>query len=148
MCAVCASLIPIRRKAYFFQFFQLFHHAHTHVPTPARTHARPDARRRPRPFYVGIFERLTFPTIHFFTKKDIYNKGTIQETPQKLRANIVLNNKEDPMHETTNTCSCDCGVRENGAEHCACQRLRVLCDEVVKQRVVPWTWSLLCVPMK
>ena len=25
--------------------------------------------------------------------------------------NIVLNNKDDPMHDTTNTCSCDCGVR-------------------------------------
>ena len=23
----------------------------------------------------------------------------------------MLNNKEAPMHDTTNTCSCDCGVR-------------------------------------
>ena len=35
-----------------------------------------------------------------------------------------------------------------GAEHCACQWLRVPCDDVVKKRVVPWTWSLLYVPMK
>ena len=31
---------------------------------------------------------------------------------KKLRVKIVLNNKEDPMHDSTNTCSCDCGVRE------------------------------------
>ena len=31
--------------------------------------------------------------------------------PLPLRVNIVLNNKEAPMHDTTNTCSCDCGVR-------------------------------------
>ena len=29
----------------------------------------------------------------------------------KLRANIVLNNEEAPMHDTTNTCSYDCEVR-------------------------------------
>ena len=28
-----------------------------------------------------------------------------------MRVNTVLNNKEDPMHDTTNTSSCDCGVR-------------------------------------
>ena len=32
-----------------------------------------------------------------------------------------------------------------GAEHCACQRLLVPCDGVVKQRVVRWTWvTSLC----
>ena len=28
-----------------------------------------------------------------------------------LRVNIVLNKKKDPMHDTTNIGSCDCGVR-------------------------------------
>ena len=29
----------------------------------------------------------------------------------KLKVIIVLNNKEAPTHDTTDTCSCDCGVR-------------------------------------
>ena len=36
---------------------------------------------------------------------------TPKNTKTKLRVNVVLNNKEDPMHDTTNTCSSDCGVR-------------------------------------
>ena len=36
----------------------------------------------------------------------------------------------------------------DGAEHFVCQWLRVACDEVVKQCVARWTWSLLHVPMK
>ena len=34
-----------------------------------------------------------------------------KDKQKKLRVNIVLNNKDDPMDDTTNTCSCDCGVR-------------------------------------
>ena len=40
-----------------------------------------------------------------------FNEGTIQKTTKKLRVNIVLNHTEDAMHDTTNTCSCDSGVR-------------------------------------
>ena len=32
-----------------------------------------------------------------------------KNTKKKLRVNVVLNNKEAPMHDTTNTCSCDYG---------------------------------------
>ena len=48
----------------------------------------------------------------FFKFLDIEKKGTApKNTNQSLRVNIVLNNKEDPMHDATDTCSCDCGVR-------------------------------------
>ena len=35
-------------------------HARTHVPTTTRVRAPTNARRRPRPFYVGIFEKLRY----------------------------------------------------------------------------------------
>ena len=70
VCAVFASSIPIRRKAYFFNF--------------------------------SIFEK----TIETFKRKELPTK-----IPPKLRVNVVLNKEEAPMHDTTNTCSCDCGVR-------------------------------------
>ena len=56
VCAVYASLVPIRRATN-----TIRPREHGHTRTRTRAHARPDARRRPRPFYVGIFfERLTF----------------------------------------------------------------------------------------
>ena len=50
------------------------------------------------------------------------------------------------MHDTTNTCSCDCGVRATVQSIASVSGCVVPSDEVVKQRVVPWTWSLFYVP--
>ena len=42
-------------------------------------------------------------------KERKYYKKITQK--MKMRVNIVLNNKEATTHDTTNTCSCDCGAR-------------------------------------
>ena len=80
-------------------------HARTHVPARARapTHARTPEDDHDR-FVLGFFKGLLFQ--FFKLKKTFQTKNTKNE----LRVNIVLNNEEDPMHVTTNTCSCDCGV--------------------------------------
>ena len=101
--------------------------------TRPRAHAHPDARRRPRPFYVGIFERL---------------KGSTPKNTKKLRVNIVLNNTEGSNARYHQHVLMRLRSSRDGAERCACQWLRVPCGGVVKQGVVPWTWSLLYVPMK
>ena len=41
---------------------------------------------------------------------DVKKKGINQKHQQKQRVNIVLNNEEAPMYDTTDTCSRDCGV--------------------------------------
>ena len=73
VCAVYASLTPIRLATK-----TIRPRERGHTRTRPRAHARQHARRRPRPFYVGIFERLTLPTcqtsknflkLFFFKKK-------------------------------------------------------------------------------
>ena len=57
-------------------------HPPAHTRTRPRAHARLDGRRRPpRPFDVGIFERLAFSTFQIFIQKflDIYEKGNTKE---------------------------------------------------------------------
>ena len=67
VCAVFASLIPIRRAT------------HTIRP-PRHGHTRTDARRRPPPFYVGILERLSFLSYsNFETFETFKNKGTTKK---------------------------------------------------------------------
>ena len=57
-------------------------------------------------------ERLDFFNIFKISKLLRHRKErNYLKKHKKLRVNIVLNNKEDPVHDTTNTCSCDCGVR-------------------------------------
>ena len=78
-----------------------------------RSHARLDGRRRPRPFTLGFLKGLFFQLVIFFETfldktKELPKK---KKHTKKLRVNVVLNNKVDPMHDTTNTCSCDGGVR-------------------------------------
>ena len=74
--------------------------APAHAPTPEDDHDR---------FMLGFLIGLRFQLFNFFTPK---KKSTTQKhKKKKLRGNIVLNNKEAPMHDTTNTCPCDCGVR-------------------------------------
>ena len=62
---------------------------------------------------IPIRRKACFFSFFFFKKTlDTEKKGiTQQNTKTKLRVNVVLNNKEAPMHDTTNTCSCDWGVR-------------------------------------
>ena len=66
----------------------------------------PKAGRHPR--QAGFFFFFIFPPLLRARKERNYQK---KKNTKKQESNIVLNNKEDPMHDTTNTCSCDYGVR-------------------------------------
>ena len=65
-CAENASLIPIRRGT---NTIRPRERGHTRADacTSPRPRTPPDARRRPRPFYVGILERVTFQLFQFCT---------------------------------------------------------------------------------
>ena len=78
-----------------------------------RAHARPDVRRRPPPFYVGILESLTLSTFHFTQKNflDFKKKGTtqkLQKTESEDRAQQI---KRLQCTIPPTRALCDCGVR-------------------------------------
>ena len=99
MCAKNAPLTPVRLAN---KTIRPRERGHTRADARTHTHAQ----RRARPVHVGIFQRITFSTFQNFT-----NLVDTAKTKKKLRVKIVLKNKVDPMHDTTNTCSCDGGVR-------------------------------------
>ena len=51
-----------------------------------------------------------------------------------LKVIVVLNNKEAPMHDTTSTCSCDCGVRAR----CPVYQLSHTNRDILKTTVQIW----------
>ena len=125
-------------------------HARTHEPTPARARA-PTHARTPEddhgPFYV---ERLTFSAFRGFTNLvDIEKKGiTSKKTQKKAESEYRAQQWRGSNARYHQQVLMRLRSARDGAEHCACQWLRVPCDEVVRQCVARWTWSLLYVPMK
>ena len=123
-------------------------HLRAHTRTRPRAHARPDARRRPRPFMLRFLKGLHFQLSIFlrfqffgFSKTFLLQKKKpeSEHRAQQERGSNARYHQHVLMRLRS---------ARGGAERCACQWLRVPCDEVVKQCVVPWTWSLLYVPMK
>ena len=115
-----------------------------------RAHARPDARRRPRPFSIRIFEKLTFFNSSIFWQIFLDIFFFIKELPKK---NQKRERKAESEYRARQQRGSDVRYHQHvpmrlrsapdGAEHCACQWLRVPCVEVVKQCVVPWTTGVL-----
>ena len=83
---------------------------------------------------------LLFNISTFRNFLDILNKGTSPKKHKKTERGSSARHHQQVLMRLRSA--------RGGAERCACQWLRAPCDEVVKQCGVPWTWSLLYVPMK
>ena len=95
VCAAYASLIPIRRATNTIRPGEYVYirtdvatclYLRVHTRTCRHVNARQDARRRPRPVHIGIFERLAFSTFQIFKLSDISHKGATQKNTQKTES--------------------------------------------------------------